>query len=120
MDMEDADRKEYELRKKAIFDGMSKRGQERILRIGYDNWEPFAEPKDPRERIFGSTSRMATSLVNEFYQSRSGREESTALHRELFELCRGLLQQEPRAQTLLEFCTWYGERSAGPVRKEEA
>ncbi len=45
------DPKEYEIRKKAIFDTMSKRGQERILKMGYENWEPFQEPKDPRERI---------------------------------------------------------------------
>ena len=42
---------EYEVKKRAIFDGMSKRGQQRILRLGYENWDPFQEPKDPREQI---------------------------------------------------------------------
>lgn len=104
---DDKDRDEIEMRKKAIFDGMSKRGRERILRIGYENWDPFMEPKDPRERIFSGASQRAAGIVQAFYQSRSDREESVALNKELFELCRGLLQGEPRAQTIFEFCNWF-------------
>jgi hypothetical protein len=103
------DREEYDRRKKAIFDGMSKRGQERILRIGYENWEPFQEPKDPRERIYSSLSIKANELLKEFYGSRPAHEESVTLNKELFELCRGLLQGERRAQVILEFCCWLKE-----------
>jgi hypothetical protein len=98
---------EAEVRKKAIFDGMSKRGQERILRIGYDNWDPFQEPKDPRERIFSSASLKAGALVQEFLHLDQAHQESSALVKDLFELCKGLLQGEARAQTILEFCNWY-------------
>ncbi len=101
------EKEEYDFKKKAIFDSMSKRGQERILKIGYDNWEPFAEPKDPRERIFGSTSVKAGALISRFYESAGNKEESTVMHRELFELCRGILEGESRARTILDFCTWY-------------
>ncbi len=101
------DEKEHESRKKAIFDSMSKRGQERILRIGYENWDPFQEPKDPRERIFGSASLQANEILRRFYQSRSDQEESAAVHKELFDLCRGLIQGEPRAGMILQFCEWY-------------
>ncbi|MEM5789943.1 MAG: hypothetical protein AAGU11_21715 [Syntrophobacteraceae bacterium] len=101
------DREEYELKKKAIFDSMSKRGRERILRIGYEEWEPFEEPKDPRDRIFGSASLRAGVLVKQFYEFSGNREESVSMHRELFELCRGLLQDESRSKTILDFCTWY-------------
>jgi hypothetical protein len=104
------DREEYELRKKAIFDGMSKRGQERILRIGYENWNPFEEPKDPRERIFSSASLKAGALVREYYESTGGKEESVAVYRELFELCLGLLQGEGRAKTIVDFCAWLKKR----------
>jgi hypothetical protein len=105
-----ADQNEYEFRKKAIFDGMSKRGQERILRIGYENWDPFQEPKDPRERIFSSASLKAGVLVKEFLQLHHARQESPVLFKDLFELCKGLLQEEVRAQTILEFCNWYQSR----------
>ena len=97
---------EREFRKKAIFEGMGKRGQEHILRIGYENWDPFEEPKDPRERIFSTASLRAGALIKEFYEFSENKEESVAVHKELFELCRGLLQDEPRAKVIFEFCNW--------------
>jgi len=105
------DTEEYEYRKKAIFDGMARRGQERVLKIGYENWDPFEKPKDPRERIFGSASIKAGALVREYYESAGGKEESVAVHRELFELCRGLLQGEGRAKTIVDFCAWLKKRT---------
>lgn len=108
------DPKEYEIRKKAIFDTMSKRGQERILKKGYDNWEPFQEPKDPRDRIFGSGSQKAMALVQEFYQANGMSMESVSLHKELFELCRGLLMEETRAKVLYQFSVWLKERGLPP------
>ncbi len=102
-----SDREEYDMRKKAIFDSMSRRGQERILKIGYENWEPFDEPKDPRERIFGGASMKASELIRRFYESTGGKEESVSDKRDLFELCRGLLQGESRAKAIYDFCNWY-------------
>lgn len=97
---------EVEFRKKAIFDSMSKRGQERILRIGYENWDPFQEPKDPRERIFSSASLRASALIREFLAEEGVAEESVAMQKELFELCRGVLQGEARATVLCKLCLW--------------
>ncbi len=105
------DNQEYELRKKAIFDGMAKRGQERILRIGYDNWEPFEEPKDPRERIFGSASLKASALVREYLHEAGIAGESTAVQKELFDLCRGVLQSDRRAEIIVAFCAWLVKKS---------
>ena len=34
-------------RKQAIFDRMSPRRQKHILKLGFDKWDPFQEPKDP-------------------------------------------------------------------------
>lgn len=108
------DREEYEFRKKAIFDAMSKRGQERILRIGYENWDPFQEPKDPRERIFSSASVKAGALVQEYFKAAGEKEESVAIHKELFELCRGLIQGESRARVIVDFCAWLRKKT-GPA-----
>ncbi|SPF47682.1 conserved hypothetical protein [Syntrophobacter sp. SbD1] len=105
------DIEEREQRKKAIFDGMGKRGQERILKIGYETWDPFQEPKDPRERIFGAASVKAGAFVREYYESVGGKEESVALHRELFELCLGLLQEDSRAGVIVDFCAWLRKRT---------
>ncbi len=104
------DEQEYEIRKKAIFDGMSKRGRERILRMGYDKWNPFQEPKDPRERMFSQVSLNAGTLLREFLQVHPQSGHSEVIQKELFELCVGLLRGEPRARILLEFCNWYGKR----------
>jgi len=101
-----SDREEYEFRKKAIFDAMSKRGQERILRIGYENWDPFEQPRDPRERICSSASLNAGALVREYGKSAGDKEQPAAVHKELFELCLGLLQGESRAKAIVDFCVW--------------
>lgn len=102
---------EIQIRKKAIFDTMSRKGQERILRMGYDNWDPFMEPKDPRERIFGTTAQKAIELLREFYATRNLADESVAQQKELFDLCRGLLQDERRAKIVFDFCLWFREKT---------
>ncbi len=105
------DNEEHERRKKGIFDTMSKRGQERILRIGYENWDPFELPKDPRERIFSSASVKAGALIKEYLESAGIAGESVAVHKELFDLCRGLIQGERRAEIIVDFCAWLRKRS---------
>ncbi|MHC1743003.1 MAG: hypothetical protein AB9873_08230 [Syntrophobacteraceae bacterium] len=100
---------EIESRKRAVFDGMSKKGQERILRRGYENWDPFQEPKDPRERIFSNASVQATAWLKEFYLSSEQNAESVAVHKELFELGMGLIKEETRARAIFSFCVWLAE-----------
>jgi hypothetical protein len=109
------DREEREYKKKAIFDSMAKRGQERILRIGYENWDPFEEPKDPRERIFGSDSLKAGALIREYYEATGNKEESVAVYKDLFDLCRDLLHGEPRAKVVVDFCAWLQKRIGDTV-----
>jgi hypothetical protein len=107
------DTEERELRKKAIFDGMSQRGRERILKIGYENWDPFELPKDPRERIFGSASLKAGVLVQEYFGAAGEKERSVSVARELFELCRSFLENESRAKAIVDFCVWLRKRTGG-------
>ena len=63
-----AEQDEQEKKKREIFEGMSKRRQQKILKKGYDKWEPFLEPKEPpffraeeRERLL-----EATDMFNRF------------------------------------------------------
>lgn len=105
------DRQEYERRKKAIFDQMSARGQQRILKMGYENWDPFQEPKDPREQIRSATAVQAGMILAEFFQSQGQDERLRSHHKELMDLCRGLLRQDPRAMAVKAFCCWFERTS---------
>ena len=64
-----------EKKKREIFEGMSARRQQRILKKGYDKWDPFLEPKEPpffreeeRNRI-----RRAAVLMDRFITMESVR-----------------------------------------------
>ena len=60
--------KEAEVRKKWVFDSMSPRRQNHILKKGYDKWDPFEEPKDPIDIRKDKTKRTTQALVREFLQ----------------------------------------------------
>jgi hypothetical protein len=101
------DEEEKQARKRAIFEAMGKRGQQWILKVGYENWDPFQEPKDPRDAIRSSSALQAGMLIQEFYQAHSDDERVRAHHKDLLDLCRGLLKGDRRAQSMLEFCLWF-------------
>lgn len=98
---------EYEMRKRAVFDGMSQRGQQRILRMGYENWDPFQEPKDPRDQIRNPTVIRAGAALQEFLKTHPQYREANTFHREVVELCRSFLRGEQRARMIFDFCNWY-------------
>ena len=105
--MEDFSPEEIEKRKKAIFDAMSPRGQRRILKIGFDKWDPFQEPKDPIDIRKDKTKRTTHMLVREFLQSRSSEEISNAYSRGVLEMALGIINEEDRFIGMYEFAAWY-------------
>ncbi|OIQ02447.1 MAG: hypothetical protein AUK55_00790 [Syntrophobacteraceae bacterium CG2_30_61_12] len=105
--LEYPDEQEKQARKKAIFDGMGKRGQKQVLKLGYENWDPFQEPKDPREVLRSASALRAGLLIQEFYQDHHDDERVRAHHKDLLDLCRGLLKGDVKANSLLEFCLWF-------------
>jgi len=103
-------------RKKAIFDTMSARRQNHILKQGYDDWDPFAEPKDPIDIRKDKTNRTTQSLVREFLQTRSATEYSNAYGQGAFDICLGLINEDERYKGMFEFSCWYKDllkRSGG-------
>ncbi|MCX7823293.1 MAG: hypothetical protein N2260_07625 [Syntrophobacterales bacterium] len=111
MKPKDVDREEYERKKRAIFESMSKRGKERILKMGYENWDPFQEPKDPREIIFSSSAQQAINILKEFYEVSGLGEAAVDYHRELFEIVRGFLNGDRRARVIVSLCAWIERRT---------
>jgi len=105
--MEEISAKEVETRKKAIFDAMSSRGQKRILKIGYDKWDPFQEPKDPIDIRKDKSKRTTQQLVQEFLQSRPLQDYSNAYGRGVLEIALGIVNDDERFVGMYEFSCWY-------------
>jgi hypothetical protein len=96
-----------EQRKKAIFDGMSPRGQKHILKRGYEKWDPFQEPKDPIDIRKDKSKRTTQMLVREFLQSRESKEYSNSYSRGVLEMALGIINDEERFIGMYEFACWH-------------
>jgi len=94
-------------RKRAIFDGMSPRSQQRILKKGYDKWDPFQAPNDPIDLRKDKTRRTSQVLIREFLQTLKADTYSTQYARGAFELCLGIINEEERFLGMFAFACWY-------------
>jgi len=100
---------EEQARKKTIFDGMSSRRQQYILKKGYDEWNPFMEPKDPIDIRTDKTRRTSKMLIREFLQSRNLETYSNEYGRGVVEICMGIINGDDRFRGMYEFSCWYQE-----------
>lgn len=100
-------RQEAEVRKKAVFDAMKPRMQKRILKRGYEQWDPFQEPKDPIDIRKDITGRTTHGLVDEFLQTKAGEDRSKAFDRGVLELALGIVNNDEYYLGMLEFSRWY-------------
>jgi hypothetical protein len=98
---------EAEKRKKAVFDSMSTRRQQHILKKGYAQWDPFDEPKDPIDIRRDKTNRTTQMLVREFLQSRSAATYSNSYARGVLDIALGIINDDERYIGMYEFACWY-------------
>lgn len=98
---------EEEIRKKAIFDSMSPRRQAHIKKKGYDQWDPFLEPKDPIDIRKDQTNRTTQMLVREFLQSGTLDGYSNAYGRGVLEMAIGIVNNDDRFLGMYEFVVWH-------------
>ncbi len=98
---------EAERRKKAVFEGMSPRRQQHILKKGYERWDPFIEPKDPIDIRTDESKRTTQQLVREFLQTRPGEAENNAYNRGVLEMALGIVNSEDRFRGMYEFACWH-------------
>jgi hypothetical protein len=98
---------EDDKRKKAVFDCMSPKRQKHILKKGYDQWDPFEEPKDPIDMRKEKTRITSRSLIREFLQSKSLEDYSNDFGRGAFDICLGIINKEERYLGMYEFSCWY-------------
>ena len=103
------DKDEQEEKKRAIFESMSTRRQQHILKKGYDSWDPFQEPKDPIDIRQDKTRRTTQMLVREFLQTRRDETYSNAYGSGVLEMCLGIVNENERYLAMFEFSVWYHE-----------
>ena len=100
---------EIEARKKAIFDAMSPRAQKRILKVGFEKWDPFEAPKDPIDIRRDRTKRTSQMLVREFLQSLPLEGYSNSFGRGVLEMAVGIINDDDRFIGMYEFAIWHRE-----------
>ena len=113
---------EEEKRKKAIFDSMSPRVQERVRRKGYEIWDPFVQPKDPIDLRRGKLKRTAMELTRAFLTTCDASSYSNAFGQGAWEMCLGLMEEDERFLGMYAFSLWYEKESAksGPLTFSES
>jgi hypothetical protein len=98
-------------RKKAIFDSMSPRRQQHILKKeGYDNWDPFQEPQEPIDMRREKSKRTAIQLTQEFlvnWNEQDGHEYNNAFGQGVWEMCLGIINDDDQYKGMYEFSCWY-------------
>ncbi len=98
---------EEEKRKKAIFEGMWARSKKKILDKGYDNWDPFLQPKDPIDIRADQGRRTAWELAKRFLLTRSHDEYNNDYGQGVGEICTGIITGDDRYRAMYEFSCWY-------------
>jgi hypothetical protein len=98
---------EIAVRKKAIFDGMSPRAQKRILKLGFEKWDPFEAPKDPIDIRRDKSKRTTQMLVREFLESLPIESFSNSYERGVLEMAVGIINDDDRFIGMYEFAIWH-------------
>jgi len=95
-------------RKKAIFESMSARRREHILKKhGYDEWDPFIEPKDPIDMRKDKTKHTALQLTREFLADWDADKYSNEFGQGAWEICLGIINEDDQFKGMYEFACWY-------------
>jgi len=100
---------QIEEKKKAIFDCMGKRGQKQILKKGYEDWNPFQEPKDPIDIRKDKTKRTSQVLIREFLTQLNHDEYSNTFAQGALEMCLGVINDDEKMKGMFAFARWYTE-----------
>ncbi len=100
---------EEEAKKKAVFDSMSRKRQNYILKKGYEKWDPFLKPKDPIDIRKDKSRRTSKMLIREFLQSKSFEDYSNAYGQGAVDICIGIINGDERRRGMYEFACWHKE-----------
>lgn len=100
---------EEEKKKREIFEAMTAKRQARVLKKGYENWNPFQKPKEPFEKMQSMNGGRTQSLhiARQFFAERNLKNPTNDYVQGVVEICQGLIQKDERYRGMFEFCLWY-------------
>lgn len=98
---------EHEAQKRAIYERLSPRRRKFVDKIGYENWEPFAEPNDPIDIRTDEVKLTAHELVRSFLRSVPERRHDDAYAQGAFDLANGIINSADRYVGMMDFARWY-------------
>ncbi len=93
--------------KKAIYDKLSPRRRKFIDKIGFDNWDPFQEPKHPIDIRRDITNRTTSRLMEDFFNALGDKKISDAYKSGVYEFCYGLFIADEKYKAMFDFSIWY-------------
>ena len=103
---------EEEQKKREIFDAMASRRQQRILKKGYDNWDPFQKPKEPPAQIKKEREdkKQALNLFLEYLEEHQEHHRNDEFLRGVREMSEGLIGDTEKYRGMCAFACWYEKR----------
>ncbi len=93
--------------KKAIYERLSPRRRKFVDKIGYENWDPFQEPKHPIEIRRDVTNHTSRELIEKFLRETGTDNPSLAYEGGLYEMCMGLFKADEKYKAMFDFSIWY-------------
>ena len=103
---------EEERKKQEIFDAMAPRRQQRIMKKGYDNWDPFQKPKEPPAQIKKEheDKRQALDLFLQYLEEHEEMSGNDDFLRGAREMSEGLIGGTDKYRGMYDFACWHEKR----------
>jgi hypothetical protein len=109
--------------KREIYEKISPRRRKFIDKIGYDEWDPFAMPKDPIDIRQDDNQYTTSQLIQMFMKTVSKEDYNDVFAKGAFEMCLGIMDRDERALGGFAFAKWYAafsEENRRLNQKEDA
>ncbi|EPR36161.1 hypothetical protein dsat_1689 [Alkalidesulfovibrio alkalitolerans DSM 16529] len=110
---------EREELKRGIYESLSPRRRKFIDRIGYENWDPFQEPKDPIDIRKDKNQMTTQQLIRAFLYTVPRERYTDTYARGAFEACSGMINEDERILGMFDFARWYVTTMEGNTNNED-
>ncbi len=99
-----------EAHKRQLYESMKPRRRKFVDKIGYENWDPLAPPKDPIEIRTDPTQHTAQELATKFLRSRPQHKGYSQQYAQgVMECAVGMINGHDKYEGAADFAVWYNE-----------